>query len=302
MDSDRTDKAVASATCDNNPTTCRGNDKSPTADASTLPAYARLPINRCNLPAVILGGITFQRYPTPIHIDGIRELHRDLFRRLEAQPDVVARVDVFRDYLTVRFCLEELEAAGYTGGARQKKRARANWERLIRGWSFNSDNREGAVLKAWVESRFGLVPRFHGESLRDPSSPAWYRYQEDRSRGLYGTNALEAQLDLLYTWCQYELTVRHRAVRHITLYRGVNRIGDHEVLGETEHGNPIILLNNLSSFTASRDRAGEFGDYILCADIPMEKILYHYGLMPDRLQGEGEFLVIGGVVEVNLST
>ena len=304
MDSDRADKAVAPATCDNNPTTCRGNDKSaaPVPDVCSLPLFARLPINRCNLPASILGSLTFQRFPAPVAIDGIRELHRDLFRRLDATPDVQARVEVFRDYVTVWFCLDQLEEAGYTGSARQKKRARANWERVIRGWSFDSDNREGAVLKAWVESRFGLSPRFHREVLREPGGEAWYRFQEDRCRGLYGTNALEAQLDLLYTWGQYELAARHPAVRHITLYRGVNRIGDHEVLGKTGRGDPIILLNNLSSFTSSRDRAGEFGDYILCADIPMQKILYHYGLMPDRLQGEGEFLVIGGVVEVNLST
>ncbi len=287
-------------TCDKDPTTCRGNDK--TTPATALPRDARLAINRCNLPAVILGSLTFQRYPTALAIDGVEHLHADLFRRLDAVSDADARVHVFRDYLTVRFCLESLEEAGYGGGKQHKARARANWERMIRGWSFNADNREGAVLKAWVESRFGLVPRFHGEALREPGGDAWWRYQEMRARGLYGTNALEAQLDLLYTWCQYELAHRHPAVSHITLYRGVNRIGDHEILEKGARGHHVILLNNLSSFTSSRDRAGEFGDYILCADIPMSKILFHYGLMPDRLQGEGEFLVIGGVVAVSLST
>jgi NAD+--dinitrogen-reductase ADP-D-ribosyltransferase len=291
---------VRSTTCDKDPTTCRGNDK--TGPDTTLPRGARQSINRCNLPAVILGSLTYQRYPAPLAIDGVAQLHQDLFRRLDAVDDPDARVQVFRDYLTVRFCLEELEEAGYTGTRKNKARARANWERLIRGWSFNADNREGAVLKAWVESRFGLVPRFHGEPLREPGGEPWHRYQEMRARGLYGTNALEAQLDLLYTWCQYELAHRHRAIRHITLYRGVNRIGDHEVLEKGANGRYVILLNNLSSFTSSRDRAGEFGDYILCADIPLPKILFHYGLMPDRLQGEGEFLVIGGVVEVELTT
>ena len=42
--------AVASTdTSDNSPTLCRGDDK------ASLPREARLPINRCNLPAVVLG-------------------------------------------------------------------------------------------------------------------------------------------------------------------------------------------------------------------------------------------------------
>ena len=302
MDAKSGSVGVATTTCDNDPTPCQGNDKThgPSPVNCSLPRSARLPINRCNLPAVILGSLTFQRFPAPLSIDGVAELHQDLFRRLDAVAEAERRVDVFRDYMTVRFCLEQLEEAGYSDSGRQRKRARANWERLIRGWSFDSDTREGAVLKAWVESRFGLVTRFHREPLRDAAGAPWWRFQEDRSRGLYGTNALEAQLDLLYTWCQYELARRHSAARHITLYRGVNRIADHEVL-ERDHGRRcVILLNNLSSFTSSRDRAGEFGDYILCADVPMAKILFHYGLMPDRLQGEGEFLVIGGAMEVEL--
>jgi NAD+--dinitrogen-reductase ADP-D-ribosyltransferase len=300
MDSKTGSFDVRSTTCDKDPTTCRGNDK--TGPDTTLPRDARLPINRCNLPAVILGSLTFQRFPTPLALDGVMELHQDLFRRLDAVADAPARAQVFRDYMTVRFCLEDLEEAGYSGSRGHKARARANWEKLIRGWSFDADNREGAVLKAWVESRFGLLPRFHREPLREPGGDAWWRFQEMRARGLYGTNALEAQLDLLYTWCQYELAHRHPATRHISLYRGVNRIADHEVLEKAARDRYVILLNNLSSFTSSRDRAGEFGDYILCADIPMPKILFHYGLMPDRLQGEGEFLVIGGAVEVTLTT
>jgi len=28
------------------------------------------------------------------------------------------------------------------------------------GWMFNSNGFEGAVLKGWVESRFGIIPNF----------------------------------------------------------------------------------------------------------------------------------------------
>jgi NAD+---dinitrogen-reductase ADP-D-ribosyltransferase len=278
---------------DNPPRLCRGDDK------TTLPRDARLPINRCNLPAVILGSLSFQRYPTALAIDGVAELHRDLFRRLDAAP-AGQRAQVFRDYMTVHFRLERPEEQGFSG--RRRGRTKANYERAIRGWSFDSDSREGAVLKGWVESRFGLTPRYHGEPLRDPSGVAYRRYLEMRSQGLYGTNALEAQLDLVFAFCQRELALRHASARHVTLYRGVNRIGEHEVLESGEQGRHVILLNNLNSFTSSRERAGEFGDYILAAEIPLDKIFFHCGLLPGVLQGEDEFLVVGGVVEVTLST
>jgi NAD+--dinitrogen-reductase ADP-D-ribosyltransferase len=318
---------VGSDASDNIPTICRGDDNasSPSetkplagddsllsdslrgsgglqagaTDKATLPRNARLPINRCNLPAVVLGGLTYQQYPSPLLIDGVAELHSDLFRRLNAATPE-ARADVFRDYLTIHFQLEWPEEMGFTG--HKKSRAKANYIRMIRGWSFDSDSREGAVLKGWVESRFGLMPRYHGQPLRDPAGDGYRRYQEMRSHGLYGTSALEAQLDLLYTFSQFELAQRHHGARHVTLYRGVNRLADHEVLAKGAGGQHVVLLNNLNSFTCSRERACEFGDYILEVNIPLTKIFFQCGLLPGVLQGEDEFLVIGGVVDVTLST
>ncbi len=283
---------------DNPPSLCRGDDKAP-----SLPRDARLPINRCNLPAVVLGGLTYQQHPGPLLIDGVAELHGDLFRRLDAAaPGTCA--DVFRDYLAVHFRLERPEEIGLgAGGSRAgKSRAKANYVRMIRGWSFDSDSREGAVLKGWVESRFGLTPRHHGQSLRDPSGEAYRRYLEMRSHGLYGTNALESQFDLVYAFCQSELARRHPGIRHVTLYRGVNRMAEHEVLAKGEGSRHVILLNNLNSFTRSRERAGEFGDYIMTVEVPLAKIFFFCGLLPGILQGEDEFLVIGGAVDVRLST
>ena len=285
----------AAAEPDNGADVCRGADN----DAATLPAYARLPINRCNLPAVILGSLTFQRHPTALRIDGVAELHADLFRRLDRIDGQEERAAAFRDYLTVRFCLEQLEEAGLTDHSQQ--RAKANWMRVLRGWSFDADGREGAVLKGWVESRFGLLPRFHAEPLRDFTGPAYQRYQEMRAAGLYGTNALEGQLDLLYEYSQYELRRAAPAAADIELYRGINRLGEHEVL--TGSGRrQVVLFNNIVSFTASRERAGEFGDYILTARVPAAKVFFHCGLLPGALKGEDEYLVIGGVYDVAMST
>ena len=280
---------------DNEEIVCRGVDN----DSATLPRYARLPINRCNVPAVILGSLTFQRFPTPLLLDSVAELHNDLFVRLDRIADKAERATAFRDYLTVHFCLEELEKAGLS--ERSKRRANANWMRVLRGWSFNPDGREGAILKGWVESRFGLLPRFHGEPLRDFSGPAYLRYQEMRSAGLYGTNALESQLDLLYAYSQYEFRRNADVPASIELYRGINRIAEHEVLTVSKH-RQVVLFNNLVSFTASRERAGEFGDYILSTRVPTAKIFFNCGLLPGVLKGEDEYLVIGGVYDIAIST
>lgn len=285
------------AKSDKDPAACRASDN----DTATLPRYARLPINRCNVPAVILGSVTFQRFPSPLQLDGVAELHADLFRRLDALDDKAARATAFRDYLTVHFCLEELDKAGLD--QRSKKRANANWLRVLRGWSFDSDGREGAVLKGWVESRFGLLARFHGEPLRDFSGAAYLRYQEMRSAGLYGTNALEGQLDLVYAYNQYEFRKLQRtgAPSRIALYRGINRLAEHETLTGSKK-RQIVLLNNMVSFTTSRERASEFGDYILTARVPTPKVFFSCGLLPGVLKGEDEFLVIGGVYDIAIDT
>ncbi len=271
----------------------------------SLPGYARLPINRCNLPAVILGSVTFQQHPAPLKLDGVEELHRDLFERLQRLDLPHHRAQVFEDYMTVAFRLEHPEDAGYEAEAAPRGgrgRVKANWMRALRGWAFDADGREAAALKGWVESRFGLVPRHHGVPLRDPADPAYLRYQEMRARGLYGTNALEAQLDLVYAYCQYEFARQWPERSHLRLFRGVNRLEAYELLADLGGDRRIVLLNSVSSFTSDRDRAGEFGDVILSANVPLAKVLFHCRLLPGVLKGEDEYLIIGGAYEVGFGT
>lgn len=270
--------------------------------APSLPASARLPLNRCNLPAVILGSLTFQEHPVPLEIDGIRDFHTDLFAALDIIPAQHERAQRFMDYMTVHFLLEELEGAGLTPGRKRKSRINANYLRMVRGWSFDSDGREGAVLKRWVESRFGLLARHHAGSLADRHSDAYHHYVIQGTRGLYATNALESQLDLLYTYCQYELAREHPDTQHITLYRGINRIDEHEILETRVCGRHRVLMNNLNSFTSNRERADEFGDYILMAKVPLPKVFFFNRLLPGMLKGEDEYVVIGGAYEVCIST
>ena len=269
--------------------------------STSLPRSAHLPINRSSLPAVILGSLTYQQHPVPLALDGVIELHRTLFERLDAEPDPNERAGLFLRHMAAEFSLDHPEEAGHSQAAR-RSRTRADYLRMVRGWSFNSDEQEGAVLKGWVESRFGLLPRHHGAPIRDLSGEPYRLYLEMRARGLYGTNALEAQLDLLYTYGQYELCRRRPGERHITLHRGVNRVAEHETLQETDRGRAVVLMNSLSSFTPSRERAGEFGDYILTAQVPLPKVFFHHGMLPGMLKGEDEFVVIGGVYAVSFST
>lgn len=262
-----------------------------------LPREARLPINRCSLPAAILGSLTYQRHPVPLALDGVVELHQHLFRRLDGMADPVERAGLFMRHMAAEFSLDHPEEAGFSK-ATPRARAKASYLRMVRGWAFDADGLEGAVLKGWVESRFGLLPRYHAGPIRDPSGETYRHYLEQRARGLYGTNAMEAQLDLLYTYCQYELGRQRPGETHITLYRGVNRLADHEALSDMRQGRGVMLMNSLISFTPARERADEFGDIILEVRVPLAKVFFFHRLLPGMLKGEEEYVVVGGVYEV----
>jgi len=262
-----------------------------------MPRDVRLPINRCNLPADILGSLTFQRHPTPLKLDGVEELHRTLFDRLAELAAPAERARVFIGHMDATFSLEHPEEAGYNVVSRYG-RAKANYLKVLRGWAFDADGREGAVLKGWVESRFGLLPRHHGGPIRDFSGPTYRLYLEQRSGGLYNTNSLEAQFDLVYSFCQYELHRLAPGQTHLTLYRGVNRLGGYEELAPADGRRHIVLLNSLNSFTLEPERACEFGDSILKVKVPLAKVFFFHGLLPGSMSGEQEYGVIGGVYEV----
>ncbi len=285
-----------------NATVCRVDDNAVAAPAEEvgprLPKGSYLPINRCNLPAVILGGLTFQRHPAPLLLDGVAELHHRLFRSLDLLTELGERAQRFMDYMTVYFRLEALEEVGLMPG-RRKLRGRADYLRMVRGWAFDPNSQEGAVLKAWVESRFGLLARYHGGLLDDRIRDDTYmQFLEACSRGLYNTNALEAQLDLLYAYAQYEQRRQQPTTAHLSLYRGFNRFSDDQVLAKPDRRRWVVLLNNLSSFSVRRERAEEFGDHLLRVQVPLAKVFFYNRMLPGMLKGEDEYVVVGGVYEV----
>ena len=283
-----------------NAESCPVSNNPPIPCDPRLPKEAYWSINHCNLPAAILGGLTFQRHPAPLLIDGVAELHARLFRLLAVLDESEARARQFMDYMTVYFRLAALEEVGLTPGRpKAKLRGRADYLRMVRGWAFDPNSQEGAVLKGWVESRFGLLTRYHkGLIDSDERHDAWLRFQEARSHGLYNTNALEAQLDLLYTYCQYELHRSQPGLLHLNLYRGFNQFSDDQMLVKLDRRRLIVLLNNLSSFSVNRERAEEFGDHLLQVQVPITKVFFYNRVLPGMLKGEDEYVVIGGIYEV----
>ena len=276
------------------------SDTSPrgtTNTASSLPASACLPINRCNLPATILGSLSFQRHPVALQLDGVGVLHKPLWHHLAQIDSAEERGRFFIDYMNSSFLLDYPEDAGWISGD-NRTRIKADYLRMLRGWLFDPDSREGAVLKGWVESRFGLLPRWHKGAIPSSNSAAYDYYLHERTSGIYNTNALEAQLDLLYSYCQYELQRQHPGQSHLRLYRGFNRLTSHDILHQFSKRRYVVLLNNLNSFSNNEELAGQFGDHVMQADIPLSKIMMYPQLLPHRLQGEGEHMVLGGVCEM----
>jgi NAD+--dinitrogen-reductase ADP-D-ribosyltransferase len=260
-----------------------------------LPDKVFQSLNHCNLPARVIGSLQFQHHPQPLSIDGIKELHQSLYDALDQLSSVEQRAQKFIDYMDIHFRLYQLEDAGLEKDKPQK-RTRADYLHMLRGWLFDPNSREGAVLKSWVESRFGLLTRYHKGPLNNQTGHLIYR--EACSQGLYGTNALEAQIDLLYSYCQYELSRQLEHNQRLSLYRGINHLDSIDVLQQLDKKHAIVLLNNLNSFSSDKERADEFGDLIIVCQVPWQKILCYSNLLPGRLEGESEYLVMGGVYEV----
>jgi NAD+--dinitrogen-reductase ADP-D-ribosyltransferase len=78
-------------------------------------------------------------------------------------------------------------------------------------------------------------------------------------------------------------------------------VGEYETLAVPDDKRRVVLLNSLSSFTASRERADEFGDQLLTAEVPLAKIFCHTRLLHGMLRGEEEYAVIGGLYEVSIA-
>jgi len=251
--------------------------------------------NLCNLPPWVVASRHFNEHPQDLFIQGVREANRFLFSKLDRIIDQEERGQLFSDYLSVKFSLHHDQEQTVTA----RKSLRNSYLRFLKGWMMDSNSVEGAVLKGWVESRIGIPPSFHNGRITDHDSEAHYRYVLDRTRGSKRTNAINAQLDLLYEYCQYELRRVLGDQALLTLYRGTYDAAEHDLLEQVGKREQIVRLNNLASFTDQEERAWEFGSTVWACHVPRAKIFFYDDLLPGSiLKGEGEYLVIGGEYRV----
>ncbi len=250
--------------------------------------------NRCNLPPWVIGSEEFQRNPRDIEIEGVRAMDKRLFLQLASIVSAEERSQVFHDYLSVKFALHAWSE--HTPSARTS--LRHSYLHFIRAWGSDSNGHAGAVLKSWVESRFGLRATYHkGRVWEDPQAAEFYL--RDRMKGAAKVMGASMQLDLLYTFCQDEARLRFPGSRWLTLYRGTHDPEEYAVRAGSESDSTLVELNNLSSFTSDREVAWEFGSSVWEVKVPLQKLVFFSGLLPRHLlEGESEFLVLGGIYGV----
>ncbi|MGA8892708.1 MAG: NAD(+)--dinitrogen-reductase ADP-D-ribosyltransferase [Anaeromyxobacteraceae bacterium] len=256
----------------------------------------RTSFNRCNLPPWVIASREFDENPRPLELQGVREENRFLFDLLDRIDDPDERGRRFDDWMNVRFQLHQWRSQETEGARRSLKNG---YLRFLRGWGVDASSVEGAVLKGWVESRMGIPPTFHREPIGDEDGPARARFVTDRTRGHAWTSAIDAQLDLLYTYSQYEMGRRFPGERWITLWRGQNRLEDHHVVEALGPREWVLRMNNLCSFTDDAERAWEFGDAVLEARLATARVFFAGHFLPRSvLRGEREILVVGGEIRV----
>jgi NAD+--dinitrogen-reductase ADP-D-ribosyltransferase len=173
---------------------------------------------------------------------------------------------------------------------------------LLKGWGFDSNSMEGAVLKGWVESRFGLFPIYHKEPIVRFNSKAWVRYVEEKMASRFHNNAIYTQLDLLYTFCQWMLErFGPGNLGHFTLYRGVHGFGEDTVVERVHKRRAMVRLNSLTSFTTMEDVAQTFGDIVFKTSVPAVKVVFDNDLFPENpLRGEHEYMALGGTYNIEI--
>jgi NAD+--dinitrogen-reductase ADP-D-ribosyltransferase len=252
--------------------------------------------NYCDLPAWLLASAEFNAQPRPFEILGVRQANRYLFNLLDGLASAEDRARVFHEYMSVQFHLHEWDGNHSESARRSLKNS---YVRFLRGWGVDASSIEGAVLKAWVESRIGIPPTFHRGKLHDDRPEEQMAFATDRMRGSERTNAINQQLDLVFTFCQYELARRHPEQRWFELFRGTNDADEYELLQVLGKRERLVRLNNLCSFTTDQERAFEFGGTVWQAHVPLVKVFFWSRLLPESiLKGEDEFMVIGGVYRV----
>lgn len=233
-----------------------------------------------------LASIAYNDNPEPMRIAGVRQEHQSLFRRLPTIGLQSERARILHGYM------------GETFGGAASLSSKAAHLRYILGWMMDSNSREGAALKGWARSRFGLVPTWHrGRLGEDPGAQEEFEAEVDEA--LAGDPHAFDMFDVIYEFAQYELALL--PFNHMILYRGTGHLtGQAGAMGKGA-SRRVVSLNCLNSFTREFERAWEFGDRVLEARIPLTKVFFDDTLFRTGiLTGEEEVIVLGGEFEVGL--
>src|SRR6056297_284680 len=181
-------------------------------------------VNLCNLPPWVIASEDYNRKPVALRLSGVRESNDYLFRKIADVDDAGDRGRMLDEFMDVKFRLHEWRRSSGS----QRRGLRNSYLRFIRGWGVDSNSIEGAVLKDWVRSRFGLNPTYHRGKLLGQDQEDDYRFAVDRMKGIACTNSIYSQLDLLYEFCQDELSIRHAGGDRLTLFRGTYDAGQYD--------------------------------------------------------------------------
>jgi NAD+--dinitrogen-reductase ADP-D-ribosyltransferase len=254
--------------------------------------------NLIGLPSRLFASTAFNAHPQAVTIHGTRETHPGLFRLLALCASQQEAADVFEHYMQLQFGLGKPLAEDSPA---ERRRFKTSYLKLLQGWGFDANNAQGAVLKGWVESRFGMPPIFHKGALDHFPSAAWTGYLEEKMNSRFHNNCINLQLDVLFEYCQWSLArFAPNGRQSLKLWRGTNNCEEQLIEGSLRQRDCVLRLNNLVSFSQSAERAGEFGDWTLETEVPRVKLLFFPGLLRDRvLNGEGEVLAIGGCYRVH---
>jgi len=262
--------------------------------------------NLVGLPTDLLASTAFNQHPVALHVSGVREMNKNLFEMLSLAEDIIEAGGAFYSYMMAMFGIDPEQHEKERAEAKEQgkvRRYRSSFLRLLKGWGYDSNSPEGAVLKGWVESRFGIFPTFHREVIDRVSADTWMTYVEEKMSSRFHNNSIYTQLDMLFEFCQWALARFTAPGRtHLRLYRGTNSFEEHQIVERVDKRSVVMRLNNLASFSSDRDVAGCFGDTIVTAEVPLVKIAFFNTLLPIHpLKGEGEYLVIGGDYVVTAS-
>lgn len=248
--------------------------------------------NRINIPARLFVSREYNIGVHEIEIDGVMLYNKCLFQAIAGAPDVKSASAVFEGYMEQIFELEERVNGKKVG----------SFHRVLKSWLFDSNSRAGAVVKGWVENRFGLIPFFHKKPITGLHTEEYYEYMQDKMDTRTNRNSMYSQFDLLYTYVQTIIKAFYpQYVPRITLYRGVNDLSEHHIIEEKSRRNYCIEQNSVASFTSEKEIAEQFGSIVLKAEIPYTKIAYFSGALPERsFNGEMEYLVLGGRYDMEI--